>query len=113
MRRRRSKPPSSKRWAKRPCDMSNDPAFSLPDFGSLQRGRFTFFRVVPGRLEFAVEVRRAILRDRPQVIAIELPATLREPYLRAVGRLPQISVIFYPDPKDEEDQAVYVPVEPC
>jgi hypothetical protein len=83
----------------------------LPDFGNLKRGRFTYFPVVPGKLEFAVEVRRAILRDRPQVVALELPTTLRDAYLRAAARLPEISVIFYPE--GEDDEAVYIPVEPC
>lgn len=85
---------------------------SLPDPGSLQRGRFTYFPVVPGKLEFAIEVRRAILRDKPQVIAVELPTTLRDAYLRAVERLPEMSVILYND-EQEEDRAVYVPVEPA
>jgi hypothetical protein len=84
----------------------------LPDAGSLRRGRFTYLPVVPGRLEFAMEVRQAILRDRPQVVALELPVTLQPHYLRAVARLPEISVIFYPD-ETEEDRAVYVPVEPA
>ncbi len=35
----------------------------IPDPASLARGRFTYFPVVPGRLEFAIEVRRAILRS--------------------------------------------------
>ena len=83
---------------------------SLPDFGSLDRGRFTYLPVVPGRLEFALEVRRAILRSRPQVVAVELPSTLRAPILRAIKRLPEISVIFYPE--GEDDQAVYIPIEP-
>lgn len=86
--------------------------FPATDPGSLERGNFTFFPVVPGRLEFAVETRRAILRDRPQVIAVELPATLERQYLRAVARLPEMSVIFYEDPADE-DRAIYVPVEPA
>lgn len=89
----------------------------IPDSGSLQRGRFTYLPVVPGRLEFAAEVRRRILKDRPEVVAIELPATLEEVYLAAVRRLPQISVIFYNDTeyhRDPEAQpAVYVPVEPA
>jgi hypothetical protein len=84
----------------------------LPDAASLRRGRFTYLPVVPGRLEFAMEVRQAILRDKPQVVAVELPATLQHQYLRAVARLPEISVIFYPDEK-EEDRAVYIPVEPA
>lgn len=91
--------------------MSGETVPALPDFGSLNRGRFTYFPVVPGKLEFAVEVRRYILSMRPQVIALELPATLRDAYLRATKRLPQISVIFYPE--GEEDEAVYIPVEPC
>jgi hypothetical protein len=89
--------------------------FELPDLadsGSLKRGRFTYLPVVPGRLEFAIEVRQAILRDRPQVVALELPVTLQQQYIRAVARLPEMSVIVYPDDKDEE-RAIYVPVEPA
>jgi hypothetical protein len=90
----------------------------LPDPGNLQRGCFTYFPVAPGRLEFAVEVRRAILRDKPQVVALELPISLQPHYLRAIARLPEISVIVYPDLSAEaaaleEGRAVYVPVEPA
>ena len=85
----------------------------VPEAGSLARGRFSYFPVVPGRLEFAIEVRRAILRDRPQVVAVELPATLQHAYLRAVERLPEMSVIFYPEESGDDDRAVYVPVEPA
>jgi hypothetical protein len=84
----------------------------LPDPGGLTRGSFTYFPVAPGRVEFAVEVREAILRERPQVLAVELPVTLQGAWMRAVERLPQISVIFYPDDAGGEDRAVYVPVEP-
>jgi hypothetical protein len=82
------------------------------DAGSLQRGRFTYFPVVPGRLEFALEVRQALLRARPQVVALELPVTLQSAWIRAIQRLPEISVILYPEDSGEEDQAVYVLVEP-
>ena len=92
--------------------MPEEPDLSFPDPGSLQRGRFTYFPVVPGKLEFAVELRRRLLRDRPQVVAVELPTTLRDAYLRAVERLPQMSVILYNDDQ-EEDRAIYVPVEPA
>src|SRR5690349_24746833 len=88
---------------------------AFPDPGSLKRGRYTYFPVVPGRMEFAIAVREAILRDRPQVVAVELPSTLESSYLWAVRRLPQMSVIFYA--ADEQggpggDEAVYIPVEP-
>jgi hypothetical protein len=91
----------------------------LPDAGSLRRGRFTYLPVVPGRLEFAIEVRQAILRDKPQVVAVELPLTLQQQFLRAVARLPEISVIVYPDvysgnaAQDASERAIYVPVEPA
>ncbi len=84
----------------------------LRDSGSLRRGNFRYLPVAPGRLEFAVEVRRAILAERPRVVAVELPVTLEEACLRAVARLPQMTVLLYPDEKAEE-QAVYVPVEPA
>jgi len=85
----------------------------LPDPVSLKRGRFRYFPVAPGRLEFALEVRRTILRDRPQVVALELPATLQGAWMQAVERLPEMSLIFYPDEAAGGDQAVYVPVEPA
>jgi hypothetical protein len=86
---------------------------SAPDPGSLRRGRFTYFPVAPGRLEFAIELRRVLLAEKPQVVAVELPATLEEAYLRAVARLPEMSVILHPEEGGEEDRAVYVPVEPA
>jgi len=82
------------------------------DAGSLRRGNFTYFPVIPGRLEFSVELRRAILRDRPRIVAVELPGALEDVHLQALARLPEMSVIVYPDPHDEE-RGVYVPVEPC
>lgn len=89
------------------------PAESLPvEAGSLRRGRFHYFPVAPGRLEFAIEVRRTLLAERPDGVAVELPGRLRSAYLRAIERLPEISVLVYPDPADDE-RAVYIPVEPA
>ena len=93
----------------------------LPDLLSLRRGKCSWVPVVAGRMEFATEVRRRILAERPQVVAVELPATLESLFLRAVKRLPAISVIVYGDnvykPKgsldEASDSAVYVPVEPA
>src|SRR2546422_9196679 len=113
MRRRRLKSPWSRCWERKPCAMHGETVPPSLDPGSLQRGRFTYFPVVPGRLEFAIEVRQAILRDRPQVIALELPVTLQTAWMSAVARLPEISLIFYPDDTGGEDRAVYVPVEPA
>jgi len=92
--------------------MPSGPDISLPDFNDLRRGRFTYFPVAPGRVEFALEVRRRILAERPPVVAVELPGWLEPSYLRAIGRLPELSVLVYPDPHDV-DRGIYVPVEPC
>ncbi|MCM2359603.1 MAG: hypothetical protein NDI77_15745 [Geobacteraceae bacterium] len=47
------------------------------------------------RMEFAHLVREAVKAVAPDCIAIELPATLEAPFVRAIGRLPQISVLTY------------------
>lgn len=90
--------------------MSEETVPSIPDPASLRRGRFTYFPVVPGRMEFAIEVRRAILRDRPKVIAVELPGSLETAWITGVSRLPAMSLIFYPT---DDEQAEYVLVEPA
>ena len=79
---------------------------------SLRRGNFTYFPVVPGKFEFSVELRRLIQRERPDVVAVELPGSLEELYLQALARMPEISVILYVDEEDDGN-AVYIPVEPC
>ena len=90
--------------------MSRDPRPEDP--ASLRRGNFTYFPVIPGKLEFSIELRRAILHHRPPVVAVELPGSLEDVYLQALARLPEMSVIIYPDPQDDE-RGVYVPVEPA
>jgi hypothetical protein len=94
--------------------MSAGTAPPFPDAGSLRRGHYLYFPVAPGRMEFALEVRQAILRERPQTIALELPATLQPAWMHAVERLPAMSLIFYPDDsRNEDSEAVYVLVEPA
>lgn len=98
---------------------SNPP---LADLASLKRGPFSYFPVVPGKLEFAASVRRTLLLEQPQIVAVELPVTLSGAYIEAVGRLPAMSVIIYADEEQplhpaagdpEESSVVYVPVEPA
>jgi hypothetical protein len=81
--------------------------------GGLDRGRLRYFPVVPGRLEFTVELRRLLLAERPAVVAVELPGFLAAPYQKALARLPQMSVVLYRDEASEDDRAIFVPVEPC
>ncbi|MFA7404173.1 MAG: hypothetical protein WC007_09270 [Pelobacteraceae bacterium] len=61
------------------------------------------------RMEFAQLVRLAVTRVRPDAVAIELPATLEAPFLRALRRLPQISVLSY----RAGTETVYLLVEPA
>jgi hypothetical protein len=81
--------------------------------GALDRGRFRYFPVVPGRVEFAAELRRLLLAGKPPIVAVELPGFLAETYRRALARLPEMSVILYTDESGDEDRAIYVPVEPA
>jgi hypothetical protein len=80
---------------------------------SLRRGRFHYFPVVPGRIEFAIELRRLLLSSRPALVAVELPGFLAKAYSRALARLPEISVLLYTEEAGDDDRAVYVPVEPA
>ena len=81
--------------------------------GSLERGRFRYFPVVPGRLEFSVELRRVLGAERPRIVAVELPGFLADAYRRALARLPEISVILYSDESGDDERAIFVPVEPA
>ncbi len=80
--------------------------------GGLDRGKVRYFPVVPGKLEFALELRKLLLAVKPGVVAVELPGFLAPSYQRALARLPEMSVILYHD-EDGEDRAIFVPVEPC
>ena len=41
--------------------------------GGLERGKVRYFPVVPGKLEFALELRKLLLSNKPSVVAVELP----------------------------------------
>ena len=61
------------------------------------------------RMEFAQLVRMAVARVEPDAVAVELPTTLEVPFLRAIRRLPQISVLSY----QVGAETVYLLVEPA
>src|SRR5512133_1014454 len=69
------------------------------------------------RMEFAQLVRLAFTQVRPDAVPIELPPTLEVPFLRALRRLPQISVISYQvhtgNGPETGAQTVYLLVEPA
>ena len=74
-----------------------------------QYENLTFFPVLHGKLEFAEVVRRALLADPPDVVAVELPSTWRVPLIQAVNRLPFLSLLL--DEEGEESHA-FLAVEP-
>jgi hypothetical protein len=78
-----------------------------PPFPGVQQGRLLLLPVVHYRLEFAGVVRQVLLERRPAAVAVELPQTLEEPFLKAVARLPRLSVVLYP----VKGERVYLPVE--
>ena len=61
------------------------------------------------RMEFALQVNRAIQEIKPDCIAVELPSTLESLIKEAVGRFPYLSVIFYQNKKNDY---IYFPIEP-
>lgn len=89
-------------------------AFDSSAAGTISRGNITYLPVVPGRIEFALRVRRHLIEYRPSVIAVELPGSLEPQYRTALDRLPRMSVILIPEENREgEDRATYIPVEPA
>jgi hypothetical protein len=68
----------------------------------------SFLPVLHGRMEFAAVVRRELREHPPAVVAVELPATWREPVLQAVNRLPFLSLIV----SERRDEPRFLPVEP-
>lgn len=65
--------------------------------------------VVHGRLEPAKRVRRALAEFAPDAIAVEIPETLTAPFLRAVDRLPLLSLLRW---REGSGRYAYFIVEP-
>lgn len=91
------------------------------------------FPVIHGSGDFAVEVRRLMLAQRFDCLAVPLPPSFQSEVEAAVERLPSVSVVLQREPltafsgattdfrtgvEDEEDEAAfagasYVPIDPC
>lgn len=82
------------------------------DVFGLMPAELDFIPVVPGRMEFALEVRKRLLETQPAAVCVELPVTLGEVLLQAVRRLPEISVVVHED-ANNPGSGVYLPVEPA
>jgi hypothetical protein len=71
-----------------------------------------FLPIVHRRVGFAAETRRMAQELRPEIIAVELPETMREWIVRGVLRLPQISAVCYEE-AERPGELAYVPIDPC
>jgi len=61
-------------------------------------------------LESADRTRRAVDELQPDAIAVEVPSSLERAWLKAVDRLPAISVLLY---ENARGQTIYLPVQPA
>jgi hypothetical protein len=66
--------------------------------------------VLHERLEAADLVRLALEVHEPDAVAVEVPSSLERTWLKAVDRLPSISVLLYETARDE---TIYLPVHPA
>jgi hypothetical protein len=62
------------------------------------------------RLEAADQVRRAVHELDPDAIAVEMPSSLEQVWLRGIDRLPAISVLLYENALGE---TIYLPIQPA
>jgi hypothetical protein len=72
--------------------------------------QIVYVPILHGSLPFALAVREAFFRERPDCVAVELPETLAAPVDRAIRRLPVMSVIRY---ARDGGWPAFVLVEPC
>jgi hypothetical protein len=75
----------------------------------ITHGNITFVPVMHGKLEFALVVRRLAAKIKFDAVAVEFPDTLRRHVLKAVERLPYLSVVMY---QEKDGRHVYLPIEP-
>ena len=84
------------------------------DFESLGLccGPVVVLPVLHGRLEFAWLARQVLELLQPRAVAVEYPESLATPILRAIDRLPLLSVVTYKS-RSEHGRPVYLPIEPA
>ena len=75
----------------------------------LRRGPIYFVPSLHGRLEFGVVARKMFYEIKPDAVALELPATIKNEVERGLDRLPNISVVCY---QEKNGAFVYLPLEP-
>jgi len=81
--------------------------------------RVTAVPVIHGSGDFAVEVRRIMLAERFDCLAVPLPPSFKVDVERAIGALPLVSIVGQVEPTDfavagdGEGSMNFVPIDPC
>lgn len=80
--------------------------------------RITAFPVIHGSGDFAVEVRRLMLAERFDCLAVPLPPSFKQDVEAAIAALPVVTLVAQAEPTDYADQEAeptvnFVPVDPC
>jgi hypothetical protein len=79
---------------------------------SIQEGSIHILPLLHERVEFADMVRLALEELKPDALAVELPASLEEPILRAVGRLPRVTLLLYESGRGIPVYWIIAPADP-
>ncbi|MDZ4687595.1 MAG: hypothetical protein SH850_21190 [Planctomycetaceae bacterium] len=106
----------------------------MPDSPLHFSPRITCLPIIHGSGDFAVEVRRRMLSQAFDCVAVPLPPSFQGAVERAIGHLPELSIVIQQEPRwttptfwepdadreDDEDEpdgddrvASYVPIDPC
>jgi hypothetical protein len=80
--------------------------------------RITCVPVIHGSGDFAVEVRRLMLSEKFDCLAVPLPPSFKHDVEKAIATLPVVTLVAQAEPVtygDEESEAAvnYVPIDPC
>ncbi|MFC1580527.1 hypothetical protein ACFL4N_06385 [Thermodesulfobacteriota bacterium] len=81
----------------------------MTENNSIQWENVRLVPILHNRMEFALEVQRQFNEFQPEHVAVEYPFTLKEPLLKAVQRLPLLSVVHY---QEKDGTFIYLTVEP-
>jgi hypothetical protein len=83
-----------------------DPTSTVP----IVRGRAHILPTLHERIEFADLARETMADLKPDAVVVEIPSSLERYWLKAVDRLPEISVLLY---ENAAGQTLYLPIQPA
>ncbi len=82
--------------------------------GIMSQFQFKNIYAVPSfhaKIQFACEVRKLFFELNPDIIAVELPSSVKEKVIEGIKHLPNISVVMYEETKKKK--YAFVPIDPA